>query len=99
MTATQRWYPTVDQLKDPARTESAFRQLLDQHYALLDKVNGMAAASKAEKDKPAPKGPPPGCGPTDTQICGLRVAPVDVQSLADGTKLTYVKKNGNFQFM
>ena len=92
----QRWYPTTQQLKDPSSLERSFRQLLDQHYALQDAHNELLAKVNAPTNKP--KGPPPGSGPTDTQICGLYVAPIDTRSLADGTKLTYVKAAGNFQF-
>jgi hypothetical protein len=94
----QRWFPSVDQLKDPAATERAFRQLLTQHYNLQDSV----ASMREEMSKPITtksSGPPPGSGPTDTQILGLRVAPVDVQTLADGAILKWDKKSGNFHFV
>jgi hypothetical protein len=96
---SQRWFPTRQQLKDtdkdPGALERAFRQLLTQHYALQDQVNLMRV--NGHGPIASSTGPPPGCGPTDTMILGLRVAPVDVQTLADGTKLTWVKKDGNFQ--
>jgi hypothetical protein len=101
-----RWYPSQNQLRDPVTTERSFRQVLDQLYALADshaaltkKVAGMESASSAAA-KSAEKSPfPPGSGPTDSAICGLRVAPVDTASLADGTKLTFVKAANNLQFM
>lgn len=73
-----------------------FKQVLDQHYQLVD------AFEAYKRDNP-PKiagetGVPPGSGPADTVLLGLHVAPVDTRTLADGTKLTYVKAAGNFQF-
>jgi hypothetical protein len=91
-----RWYPTTQQLKDPSALERSFRQLLEQHYALQDAHDALVAKVNAPVSKPT--GPPPGSGPTDTQICGLFVAPIDANSLADGTKLTYVKAQGQFVF-
>jgi hypothetical protein len=92
---SSRWYPTAQQLKDPQATESAFRQLLQQHYALQDRFDALHAQVNA----PAiVTGPLPGHGPSDTMLCGLYVQPVDTASLADGTKLTYSAENGNFLF-
>lgn len=91
-----RWYPTHQQLRDTPSIAAAFKQLLDQHYELadahaklLEKVNAPATA---------PKGPPPGSGPTDTQLLGLRVSPVDTQTLANGATLKYNAVSGNFEF-
>jgi hypothetical protein len=92
-----RWYPNASELDSVEDLKASFKQLLDQHYALVDKVNAQGAKS-TEPAKPAASGPLPGHGPADTMICGLPVLPVDAQSLADATKLTYVKKSGNFQF-
>jgi hypothetical protein len=75
---------------------TTLRQVLNQHYALTDQVN---ALSKQASDPPAaPSGPPPGCGPADSQICGLRVVPVDTQKLANGATLKFNKNSGNFEF-
>jgi hypothetical protein len=90
-----RWYPTHDQLKDTQATHRVFKQVLDQHYALVDKINAMQEKASA----PATSGPPPGSGPSDTQICGLFVKPVDVQTLANGATLKFNKANGNFEFV
>ena len=90
----QRWYPTKQQLRDPDSVERSFRQLLDQHYALQDKFDALQRQSTA----PASSVFPPGSGPSDTVICGLHVAPVDTNSLANGATLKFVKKDGNFQF-
>ena len=94
--ADSRWFPSSKQLQDPKALEKSFRQLLTQHYDLQDRFNRM----QKEKDKPKVDDgtPPPGSGPTDTQICGIRVHPVDTQILADGAKLTYVKASGIFKF-
>jgi len=91
-----RWYPTTAQLKDPSSLERTMRQVLEQHYALQDRYDALAA--KVNAPTTAPQGPPPGCGPTDSQICGLFVAPVDPKALADGAKLTWTKATGNFVF-
>lgn len=93
---SNRWYPSENQLKDPAALRAAFKQLLDQFYTLQDQLNNAAQSSVAA---PKPSGPPPGSGPSDTMLLGLRVAPVDVQTLADGVQLTYVKASGNFQLI
>jgi hypothetical protein len=94
-----RWFPTQSQLSDPSNLERTLRQILTQHYALQDRVNASQAEhTVGQTSKAVKKGPPPGCGPSDTQILGLRVAPIDVQQLADGAQLTFVKNAGNFQF-
>lgn len=87
-----RWFPTVEQLKDPAATERAFRQVLTQFYALQDRVNAMqpggtSAAAAASAN-----------GPADTMILGLRIAPVDTSTLANGATLQYDKAAGNLKF-
>jgi len=94
--APGRWYPTEQQLGTPKDVHTAFWQLLEQHYALQDRYDALAA--KVNAPTTAPQGPPPGCGPTDSQICGLFVAPVDPKALADGAKLTWTKATGNFVF-
>jgi len=80
----------------PSDMVAVFKQVLDQHYSLVDSVNAIREQLAGTKSKP--NGPPPGSGPSDTMLLGLRVAPVDVSTLADGTKLTFSKKDGNFQF-
>jgi hypothetical protein len=95
----QRWYPSREQLKDPESTERAFRQLLTQHYDLQDQVKGLhEKLSKSDTTAPSKGAPPPGSGPTDTQLLGLRVVPVDTQTLANGATLKFNKANGNFEF-
>jgi hypothetical protein len=89
-----RWYPSKSQLDSPEKLERAFRQLLTQHYAHVDKVNAMQIPKEASSS-----GVPPGSGPSDSMLLGLRVAPTDPQALADGAKLTYSKKDGVFKFM
>jgi hypothetical protein len=94
------WYPTESQLKDPAATHRALKQVLDQFYALQDQHDALKASHTAllAKSNAKTEGPPPGSGPTDTQLCGLRVAPVDVNSLANGATLKFNKASGNFSF-
>lgn len=96
------WYPTLEQLKDPAATHRAFKQTLDQFYVLQDshaKLQASHDALAAKVPDTSKGGPPPGSGPTDTQLLGLRVVPVDSQSLANGATLKYNKANGNFEFV
>jgi len=97
-----RWYPTQDQLKDPQATQRAMKQVLDQLYSLQDahaKLSADHAALKARVPDASKNPFPPGSGPADTLVCGLPVQPIDTQTLADGTKLTFVKASGNFKFM
>lgn len=96
-TQIDRWFPTQQQLSDPSGLERTLRQVLTQHYALTDRLNAMQA-EHVVKPEAAKGGPPPGCGPADTQILGLRVAPVDVDQLVDGAKLTFSRSSGNFEF-
>ena len=94
------WYPTIDQVKDPSATQRAFKQVLDQFYALQDQHDALKREHDTLKAKvsDAKDGPPPGSGPTDTQLLGLRVAPIDTQTLANGATLKYNKATGNFSF-
>jgi len=92
-----RWYPTRDRLGSPAQLAEAFRVLLDQHYALQDRHDALLAKVNAPSSKTAE--PPPGSGPTDTMLCGLRVEPVDSRTLANGAVLTWVAKDGRFKFL
>lgn len=95
-----RWYPSATQFKDSAATEQAFRRLLDMHYDLMEShtvLREQMAAPDAAAGKPS-SGSPPGSGPTDSRILGLPVAPVDIQTLADGATLKFSKKGGNFSF-
>lgn len=87
-----RWFPTSAQLADPAATERAFRQVLTQFYALQDRVNAMQPAASGSK------APANANGPADTMILGLRIAPVDTSTLANGATLKYNKSSGNLEF-
>jgi hypothetical protein len=91
--AGARWFPTVEQLKDPAATERVFRQVLTQLYTLTDRLNAMGSAPA----KPAAAAP--SNGPTDSMLVGLHVAPVDTSTLADGATLQYDKAAGNLKFV
>jgi hypothetical protein len=87
-------------MKDPVALERTLRQVLTQHYALQDEVNRMkaAGAGAGAGAAKASKGAPPGSGPSDTMLLGLRVAPVDSETLADGAALKWNKAQGNFEF-
>jgi hypothetical protein len=99
MSQQQRWQPSKEQLKDPESLERSFRQVLKQHYELQDQVTAMREElSKPRTAAPSKGAPPPGSGPTDTQLLGLRVVPVDTQTLANGAMLKFNKANGNFEF-
>ena len=91
-----RWFPTRNQLENPDKLMSTLRQVLQQHYALVDQFDAYRKAHPPAQSSTS--GPPPGSGPTDSMLCGLFVTPVDVQALADGATLKFVKKNGNFTF-
>ena len=97
-----RWFPSgASQLEGHTALERSFRQVLQQHYALVDRVNEMQAATVAQAKGAAgaKSGPfPPGCGPADTYVLGLPVTPVDVQGLADGMTLKYVAAQRCFTF-
>lgn len=94
-----RWFPTKEQLKDHGSLERSLRQMLEQHYALVDRVNAHMAKQTTQSTAGSASTPPAGSGPADTMLLGLRVAPIDTNTLADGTQLTYVKAQGNFQFL
>lgn len=91
-----RWYPSHEQLKDPAAAAAAFKQVLDQFYALQDSHADLAA--KINAPTATTSGPPAGSGPTDSQLLGLHVAPIDTATLADGATLKFNKASGNFEF-
>lgn len=93
---SDRYYPTTNKLGSPRDILSVFKQVLDQHYRLVDAFEAYKRDNPPQASKS--NGIPPGSGPADTVLLGLRVAPVDTHTLADGTKLTYVKAAGNFQF-
>lgn len=94
---THKWYPVAERLQTPDDHARALKQILDQHYALQRQVNSMMQAQP--DNTPAAKGPPPGSGPTDTQLLGLRVKPVDTQTLANGATLKYNSTTGQFEFI
>jgi hypothetical protein len=78
------------------------KQVLDQLYALQDQHSALqqdhAALTAKVSAQGKQSGPPPGSGPTDSMVCGLRVAPIDSNSLANGASLKYNKATGNFSF-
>jgi hypothetical protein len=95
--SSQRWFPSASQLKDPSALERSFRQLLTQHYDLQDRFTALHAKVNSPTDAKS-SGPPPGSGPFDSMILGLRVVPVDVKTLTNGAALKFNKATGNFSF-
>ena len=94
----QRYYP-------PNTPENRhIRFAFDQLYALHDeheKTKSALATAQAQVKQLSTKlaGPyPPGAGPTDSVLLGVPVQPIDTNTLADATKLTFDKKNGVFVF-
>lgn len=73
------------------------KQVLDQLYSLQDQHNALKASVQAASNNKN-SGPPPGSGPTDTQVCGLFVEPIDANTLANGAALKYNKARGTFSF-
>jgi hypothetical protein len=88
------------QLRNPKETRAALKQVLDQFYSLQDQHNALqkSHAELLAKSSEKPSGPPPGSGPTDTQLLGLFVEPVDTNSLANGATLKFNKARGIFSF-
>lgn len=101
---TSHWYPTATQLADPASTQRALKQVLDQFYQLQDAHDKLQASHSAlaAQLSVAQKQGGPGAeqpnGPANTKLLGLNVAPVDTNSLANGATLKYNKATGQFQF-
>lgn len=91
----QRWYPSKHQLDTPEKLEASFRQVLKQHYSLVDQTNVRHAS---ETSRVSSSGFPPGSGPIDTMLLGLYVQPIDTQTLADGATLKWNKASGTFIF-
>jgi hypothetical protein len=98
--AQVRWQPTKQQLSSPEGLAAAFKQLLTQHYALVDEhaaTMDRLATAQRQLDRPPPPFPP-GSGPVDSQLLGLPVAPVDAAQLANGALLRFDKPSGTFKF-
>lgn len=74
-----------------------FYDLKDQHDATVAQLQ-QAQQTIAQLQTKLSGPYPPGSGPIDSMVLGLPVQPIDAHSLADGTKLTFVKASGNFQF-
>lgn len=72
----------------------AFRQLLNQHYTLMDKYTDLHNTVH----KGMEGAPPASAGPSTSHLLGLPILPSDPQSLADGAVLRFSKKDGMFRF-
>lgn len=92
---SSRWYPTSNQIDTPEKMQNTLRIMLDQHYALQDAHDKLMAATSAPSEEPSSPYPP-GSGPTDTMICGLRVQPVDTTTLSNGATVKWNKSTGTF---
>jgi hypothetical protein len=90
--SSNRWYPTQNQLSAPDQLERTFRQLLQMHYEMQDRLEAMQRSQSTNTLQQ-------GGGPIDTTIVGLPVQPIDSQTLADGAKLQWSKKDGMFKFV
>jgi hypothetical protein len=89
--ANSRWYPNVSDLKTPEDMHRVLKQVLDQHYSFVDRVNAQAKST-------TPAAPAAGTsGPATTKFLGLNVAPVDTATLANGATLKWDKANGTFK--
>ena len=91
------WWPSAHQLKTPEDTERAFRQLLDQFYALRNSHSELKAQVKNGANKEAV--PAQTNTASITRVLGLPVEPSDTTQLADGTVLTYVAATRSFRFL
>lgn len=93
-----RWYPQADQLKDPHTTQRALKQVLDQLYSLQDAHTELQKSHAELQSKVKAGATETSNGPANTKIAGLYVAPVDVNTLANGATLKFVKASGHFEF-
>ena len=87
-----RWYPNVSDLQTPEGAHRVLKQVLDQHYSFVDRVNAQAKAPA-----PAAASAADTSGPATTKFMGLNVAPIDTSSLANGATLKWDKVNGTFK--
>ena len=91
MPQSNQWFPSSSQLSDPSALERAFRQVLNKIYqmqtapATPDATPGAQSASTS--------------GPTTSMLVGLRVLPIDTTTLVDKAVLSYVKGQGNLEFI
>lgn len=95
-----RWYPTPDQLSTPDKAHMALKQVLQQHYTLVDQhAKTVAALAEAQAQlAKLQQGPGRGNGPTDTTLLGVLVQPADLTTLASGATLRWDKNSGTFVF-
>jgi hypothetical protein len=89
-----RYYPNVSDLKTPEDAHRVLKQVLDQHYALVDRVNA-ALPANAPASPAAPAAST--SGPATTKFLGVNVAPIDTSQLANGATLKWDKVNGTFK--
>lgn len=94
-----RYYPTEVDLSTPKKARAVLQQVLKQHYELADShtVLKQQNTDLAAQVATLQRIPPPG-GPTNTQILGLPVIPIDTSSLANGATLKWDRASGSFKF-
>lgn len=90
-----RWYPNAQRLKTPSDSNAVFKEVLDRHYALQERVDALEGgqAAPAENNQRIISG-----GPATTMMLGLPVGPADPRALPNGATLKYVKASGLFLF-
>lgn len=97
-TQNNRWYPVVDQVKDPGAVHRTLKQVLDQLYDLQDQHTALQASHAALQAKVGKAATATANGPATTKLLGLNVEPVDVQTLANGATLKWNSSKGTFSF-
>src|SRR5882724_1056688 len=93
------WYPSSNQLIDPAKLEQAFREVLRLHYAQRDKVNDLHQKVNSPTVAGTKASQVPVNTASITNILGLPIFPSDTTQLLDGTKLTWVAASRRFEFL
>jgi hypothetical protein len=99
METLKEWYPSTQQLKDPASVEQAFRETLRQFYEMRTRVEDLHAKVNKPKVAGTKATQLPVNTASDTKILGLPVEPSDTTQLQDGTVLTYVAATRTFRFL
>lgn len=98
---SNRWYPTksqLDETRNAGGLERAIRQILKQHYDLVDEFKAYKEANPPKAETPKNGAFPEGTGPSDTYLLGLPVQPIDSATLTNGATLKWNKSTGTFIF-
>jgi len=81
------WYPSAAQLESPGAIERSMRRVLQEVYA-MKRANTVPRPNAKPEEQPS----------FLSAINGLPVEPFDPNTLADGTKLTWVAAHRRFEF-